>query len=70
MRAESLRQSAHDLVMRSRASPVAYCRGKFSPLCADFLIQGLSTVEFFNLIVGTGLTAQEKQDLLVFLRAL
>lgn len=28
------------------------------------------TVEFFNLILGTRLTAQEKQDLLAFLRAL
>jgi cytochrome c peroxidase len=27
------------------------------------------TVEFFNLILGTRLTAQEKQDLLAFLRA-
>lgn len=27
-------------------------------------------VEFFNLILGTKLTAQEKQDLVVFLRAL
>src|SRR5207253_10064628 len=28
------------------------------------------TVEFFNLILGTQLTADEKQDLVVFLRAL
>jgi hypothetical protein len=28
------------------------------------------TVEFFNLILGTRLTAQEKQDLVAFLRAL
>jgi cytochrome c peroxidase len=28
------------------------------------------TVEFFNLIDGTKLTAQEKQDLVAFLRAL
>jgi len=28
------------------------------------------TVEFFNLILGTRLTAEEKQDLVAFLRAL
>jgi cytochrome c peroxidase len=28
------------------------------------------TVEFFNLILGTKLTAEEKQDLVAFLRAL
>ena len=28
------------------------------------------TVEFFNLILGTQLSAQEKQDLVAFLRAL
>jgi len=28
------------------------------------------TVEFFNLILGTQLTTQEKQDLVAFLRAL
>ena len=28
------------------------------------------TVEFFNLVLGTQLTAQEKQDLVAFLRAL
>jgi hypothetical protein len=28
------------------------------------------TVELFNLILGTGLTADEKQDLVAFLRAL
>jgi hypothetical protein len=28
------------------------------------------TVEFFNLILGTKLSAQEKQDLVAFLRAL
>jgi len=28
------------------------------------------TVEFFNLILGTQLTGDEKQDLVVFLRAL
>ena len=28
------------------------------------------TVEFFNLILGTKLTPQEKEDLVVFLRAL
>jgi cytochrome c peroxidase len=28
------------------------------------------TVEFFNLVVGTKLTTQEKEDLVVFLRAL
>jgi cytochrome c peroxidase len=28
------------------------------------------TIEFFNLIDGTKLTAQEKQDLVAFLRAL
>ena len=28
------------------------------------------TVEFFNLILGTRLTAQEKQDIVAFLRAL
>ena len=28
------------------------------------------TVEFFNMILGTRLTAQEKEDLVTFLRAL
>ena len=28
------------------------------------------TIEFFNLVLGTKLTAEEKQDLLAFLRAL
>jgi hypothetical protein len=28
------------------------------------------TVEFFNLVLGTKLTTQEKQDLVQFLRAL
>jgi hypothetical protein len=28
------------------------------------------TVEFFNLVLGTQLTDQEKKDLIVFLRAL
>jgi hypothetical protein len=28
------------------------------------------TVEFFNLVLGTKLTAPEKQDLVLFLRAL
>jgi cytochrome c peroxidase len=28
------------------------------------------TVEFFNLILGTKLTSQEKQDLVAFMRAL
>jgi hypothetical protein len=28
------------------------------------------TVEFFNLVLGTKLTQQEKQDLVLFLRAL
>jgi hypothetical protein len=28
------------------------------------------TVEFFNLVLGTKLAPQEKQDLVVFLRAL
>lgn len=36
----------------------------------DRLLTLEDTVEFFNLILGTRLSAQEKQDLVAFLRAL
>ena len=36
----------------------------------DRLLTLDDTVEFFNLVLGTKLTQQEKQDLVLFLRAL
>ena len=36
----------------------------------DRLLTLDDTVEFFNLVLGTELTQQEKQDLVLFLRAL
>jgi cytochrome c peroxidase len=44
--------------------------GKLDPAKATRLLTLEDTVEFFNLVLGTKLTAPEKQDLVQFLRAL
>jgi hypothetical protein len=55
---------------RSKLSPCAGVKDNPPYLHDERLLTLEDTVEFFNLILGTTLEAQEKRDLVAFLRAL
>ena len=59
-----------DLVSRSKTFPLRGIKDTPPYLHDGRLLTLDDTVEFFNLILGTRLTPDEKRDLVAFLRAL